>query len=219
MKKLEVRRHVSRTILIFLICAIVFPVAGFASMTGPWWDLGADGSTSQMWDFLTDANPALPDVDENPYGTASAEIVVTGSVHDIDPGWSYNWLGRTGVWHAYKTDVTLIIPNRPDPLPYKEIWVEVEFRGDLVAWDVISTPGGTVGLIDNVVTPTGDGWKKLLIGWTIEPNPIEETIFMSFLDSGADIDKIIVKSICIPEPATMCLLGLGGLLLRKRKHA
>jgi hypothetical protein len=44
---------------------------------------------------------------------------------------------------------------------------------------------------------------------------IGEIYFNSINDPyGADIDNLVF----IPEPATLCLLGLGGLVLRRKKH-
>jgi len=40
-------------------------------------------------------------------------------------------------------------------------------------------------------------------------------IFIFFPDTGASLDMAFVIT---PEPATLTLLGLGGLLFRKRKR-
>ena len=57
--------------------------------------------------------------------------------------------------------------------------------------------------------------KKVIAGTGCETT--EETIILPFYDSGADIDYATIDTICVPEPATLCLLAFGGLALLKKK--
>ena len=53
---------------------------------------------------------------------------------------------------------------------------------------------------------------------TIEPHPDLETIELRPNDCTMYIDQIIVDTICIPEPATICLFGFGGLAILKKRR-
>ena len=69
---------------------------------------------------------------------------------------------------------------------------------------------------------TPEDWKKLTAIYIIEPNPDSESICYSFagnVDVGMPaVDYVRVNTVCVPEPLTMSLLGLGGLfVLRKRR--
>ena len=63
-----------------------------------------------------------------------------------------------------------------------------------------------------------DGWLILTKGWRIEPNPQSEEIYLEIFDSGADINYLIVNTICIPEPATVMLLALGVITWIRRRQ-
>jgi len=213
--KMEENRFFLSVVLVLLMAASAAAV--------PVWRTDPPGqvpTTYQKWTFDDDDNPALPEVDSNPFGTAVAEIAVTGDVHGFGPGWSEYYLGREGVWHAELTELWLDVPNFDVPNEFKEIWVEVGFRGELTQWDVLADPvSAAVTDLGYTVENLPDGWKVLTIGWRIEPNPFAESIYLSFQDSGADVDYVTVDTICIPEPVSLCLLGLGGLiLLYKRKR-
>ena len=52
--------------------------------------------------------------------------------------------------------------------------------------------------------------------WEIYPNPIDE---MFTIGGNIDVDGIIVDTWCIPEPATLGLLLLGGLAMLRRRRS
>ena len=68
-----------------------------------------------------------------------------------------------------------------------------------------------------------DGWVTDAFTIIIEPNPTDELLTLSF-DSQAGwepypmyVDQVVVDTKCIPEPATLAVLGLGAALALRRK--
>jgi hypothetical protein len=189
---------------------------------------GPIGVTNQTWDFTTNANPAIPELDENPFGTAEGTIV--GSLGGPPPEWvEKDFFGRDGVWTAEGLiDITLEVPNQEIRNPYKVILLEIGFRGDsdLPAFSVaptfLTSPGGPVvvrKISQDVVVDDATGWSTLFAEWYIEPNPDSESICYSFSGNIAAVDYVNVYTECVPEPMTIALLGFGGLMLRRKRKA
>jgi hypothetical protein len=47
--------------------------------------------------------------------------------------------------------------------------------------------------------------------------PSDDTIWLLNADNGTVLDTLVIHVTAIPEPMTIMLLGLGGLMLRKRR--
>ena len=199
-----------------LICALLCSVSLALPSPNVWWDRTDPGAAYAEWGFDTGDNPATPENYDGPGGIPQATITATGDVYGTAGWYETNFLGRDGVWHGDLTGVSLEIPNYLLPNEYKEIWVEVGFRGFLIDYSIDDPLTGVTYLGQNVEF-LPDGWKVLNIGWQIVPNPASETIYMMFEDSGADIDYVTVDTICVPEPLSIFLLGLGALALRRRR--
>ena len=210
-----------------LIAAIVChgSVALADDLVAPPWR-GDPGSTYQEWDFLTNSDPAAPEVDLNTYGTASADI-------SLGPLASGYWAtyppivgGRIGVWDIATGDITLTIPNTDltGPATWKEIWVQVTYYQDITTIPVVEVVGGSFLGGQTITSEVIPAWGSYVVTqsmWRIEPNPtIEEIIISGDPVFGSMIDQIVVDTICIPEPATLSLLALGGLavLVRRRRQ-
>jgi hypothetical protein len=193
------------------IIAVVVALAG-----GQVW--GQPGVTSQVWNFDADDNPTVPEISSNPYGIATATI--TGAA---PPEWIATLLGRDGVWQTEGSEqIVLDVPNQMVPNPYKEIWIEIGFLGDLTGFSAIPTPfGGTVQQTSRsieVVDPINN-WKKLTASYLIEPNPDRERLCYVFSGDIAAVDYVMVHTVCVPEPLTISLLGFGGLMVWRRRRA
>ncbi len=222
-----------RRILIFVfVCVIAAPA--LATITIPWQD--NEYGTYQIWTFDTDPGfqtveglASVVGVAANPDpvnggGVPSADIYATddqlqggwhASAPFMDPG--------QGVVYGGRVDFDLHIPNIEIPDWIKIVQVEIKF------WNSSESPGGYLGSsleaggqiydpVSEVIVPEiGGVWQDVTIEFRI-PQLDYELIHLSFVDSGVYIDSVEVATICVPEPATVCLLGLGMLgLLRRRR--
>jgi len=195
-----------------VVCALLAAPASAVPSLGGWWERGDPGSTYQKWEFSTAADPAIPEINQNPYGPPMADIVQ--SLGHID------YLGRDGVWVGMPLKIDLYIPNQPVPNTYKEIWLEIGYCGTLSAITVEPHPGGVV--VPLTVTPGGTiPWRTAIYGWRIYPNPLDENIMITVGGTGVGyVDYVAVDTICIPAPGAVLLgsigVGLVGWLRRRR---
>jgi hypothetical protein len=188
------------------------------------WTRGDAGSTWQEWTFDDADNPAAPESFFNPYGSPLASFQGTngGSHGSVDFGWKASWSGREGVWSGNVLTADVYIPNDPAGNPYKIIWFEMEYQ----AVAVLQSPTVVLGAnyqIEQFYYDPGtniDDWKTMVVGWKIWPNPTEETIRFELWGTGGFVNSVSIDTICvIPEPATLVILGLGVVVLVKRKRS
>ena len=119
------------------------------------------------------------------------------------------------------------MPNTGNNAPgsWKELRIQVTMIASVTGPTTIESPlidinpPGT--LIDQWEYPfefeffpeEGIGMVVFVQDWRIEPNPTQEFISIDHLNYGVGISEVVIDTICIPEPATLCLFGLGGLVL------
>ncbi|MHC4742678.1 MAG: hypothetical protein ACYS8Z_12240 [Planctomycetota bacterium] len=205
-----------RALFVLAVCAVLTgPVMAVPSL---YWNRGENGSTYQLWTFDDNDNPAAPEIDENPYGTAEATI---------DGGYADHFVGMDGVWgnHPDPVEIALFIPNAQVRNPYKDIVIEMCYKG--VVTGVSVSPAGNPDMSTNFVLAEDPVLVDPINLWYIArykirifPNPDAEIIYISATGTGGFIDYISVDTICIPAPGAILLGGIGigaiGWLRRRR---
>jgi hypothetical protein len=204
-----------KRLIIFLVLVVVglsIPVSAVPSLGG--WNEGAPNTTHQRWDFTPGYVSGIP----NGGYTAIPESVISpnpgGVLATISP--SNTWDEATNFTARTYLSINLVLPNYDVLNPLKVVWVDI---GDAVIYNEdISISASGHGIPSTQYTyEILPGRGDAEFGVKIWPNPETEEIGM-FFGWGTVLDYVHVDTICIPEPATICLLGLGALsLLRKRK--
>lgn len=199
--------------LVITVClAVTLTISSTASAVPDW--RGNPGSTYQEWQFDSSNLEPAPNVVNNPYGDPLLRVTPHGG-----------WISNPGAW-ALSGEIDVMIPNANVYNPEK--WIQIQLKWQPAYNDPFLPDEPLVGIA--AIAPTmpykivldprtdtdaGGGWTLSTFDITIQPNPFWEWIA---LKGDILVDDLAIDTICIPEPATICLLGLGMLtLLRKRR--
>ena len=206
------------------LLAIAAPMAFAADEAPPAWR-GQSGTTFQQWNFASDANPAAPELANNPYGAPSAAI----TVGDFGSGWQNQLDGMgnaTGYWDLGSAGTMVFdIPNTADPVPFTEVWIQVTCFVDITDVPAVSVANGTEIDGEMFITEdveTGGFWVLSQSLWQVQPSSGSNIITLTGdPDWGAVVDSVVVdtRAAVVPEPASMTalLFGAVGILVRRRR--
>ena len=178
---------------------------------------GAENTTFAIWEFGSDQSIVAPDSYVNPGGTPM--LTVAGDFPFT--AWVQEDYGHFGVW-KFEDYIVIDLPNIIDNEPHKEIWIQLTYAADSIGQGFpptfLTQPGGSTPILVNQEQVDDVYWHETY-SITIEPNPDFETIWIQPRNCTFYVDEIVIDTISTtPEPASICLLGMGALvLLRKRK--
>lgn len=215
-----------RTVIGFILCALMAapvlasPTADDVSPHLGWWSVDAPRTTHQYFDFT------LPYVTQGPSGAAyeweaqpTEKDNFGTSVALIIEADMYNPMDDVKFWDPEEIVVLIELSNYPDPEPYKELWVDVGYWGNVSGY--AAGQGDDGPYVTEPLRPPGPSGVAEL-GFRIYPNPDKEDISVTitpFPGGLAGLMWIHVDTICVPAPAAVILgilgMGVAGLKLRK----
>lgn len=217
---------VKRLAALALVVAFVIPAAA-DDLNPPEWR-GEVDTVFAEWDFPTEAD-VFPDPCSY-YGPVDGYLN-TYVYDEVEADWTWHdtFQGRQGVWQIDGEggwDVANYEPTEGG----KYIQIQITYYGDLegmhaYAQDfILEWVEETVDFTVDSTTPLENGWMHaVLTGEFTTYNPDMEEYYPyasggTLPTGGLYVDQIVIETLhYTPEPATMVLLGLGGLMVIRRR--
>jgi len=220
-----------RFIIVMLTVAIVSPALAEDRMPAPW--RGAEGSTWAIWEFEVDPGElGYIEPDGGYFGDTDPHFDPGAIVYDMAPESVVACVGGAegGVGYQFNGDSTITIAgelwgrlnNWPEDADrHKKVRFQITYdpaSGRPMGESETADGGEWIYIPDMMSTIIADEEGYLCFEYVFEDrNPAAESFV--FIDSpGLVIDELIIDTYCVPEPATILLLSLGGLALLRRKR-
>ncbi len=223
------KKRIMLTIIVALVLTAGASATEISDITssGPDWR-GQDGTTSQFWLFNTDQRFNIaPDGPVSPSSPQPGSLGYLPDTKVVEV--SSHWIEtmeaddsrRRGVW-ALSGEIEVLVDNFDRPNDWKLMHVSLIWKpqdcDDVPIFECLEPrpahnyPPRLLG--DPV--QLGCGWMKSTYVWRYPSNPEWEKFIIS---GNIYVDALAVDTWCVPEPATIAMLGLGGMFLARRKRS
>lgn len=232
-----------RNVVLIAMLALSVPAMADDLWPAPW-DASLPNQTMQAWEV-----PQYPGGTVIPFGMqfepTRMENPFGGATLTFSPGEAGPWpVTIEYVPDYHHPDSGLVVPTvhigGPDGMPTADLVITIKNKPDenmkkLIFWQITSdkspTPTGSGPTTSPPGTPLPSPYPQ--IQWPggtwytynglieIRPNPAEETITFPGLVGSTNISEIVIKTVCVPEPATLGMAAAGALalLLRRRRRS
>ncbi len=212
-----------QAICAFFVVALIAPIAMADDLNPPSWDRFEECTTYWNWQFTEDQSENAygywyPDERYPPEGGLGGYILANST----QDGWFEEYAGRYGIFTQTFGSIEIPLPNCDNPeMDEKTIRVQATWHTSGPFDDECPVYLGGEGCFEELERyelGTMTGWYYGLYEITIDYCPDMEWIYIyPETDMGLVLDQIIIDTHCIPEPASLSLLALGGLALLRRR--
>ena len=225
-------RFSKATVVLMGVCLLSHVAMGdymIPPMGPTWWTVPPENNVRlQYHSFITD-----PDLNLEP------DYTLDGYTPSVSDDWncpdSYNnvltppqlsdWGDGKAIRVEADEDFSKLMGNRSNVNVDKEYFVEMVFRAVDGQYGTfpespeldITAPGS---IYEHEGFSGGDGkngWWRVSWSGTIMPQPAQET-FTFYFSEAVYVDSVWIGTYCVPEPGTLSLLLLGGLVVSRKRR-